>query len=148
MDRKITFEELKMEYDFAVDVMNSILNDFSFENVCKCNNYFLVEINGERIRDISNEFDRLSLNDGSVDMLRVETAHFYLYAFYDNGYELNENSACMTDIMGNDLPHDINIGNITEEYLDMYFTDENNEMEVDKYYNSLFNLYNDFRSIK
>jgi hypothetical protein len=148
MDRKITFEELKMEYDFAVDVMNSILNDFSFENVCKCNNYFLVEVNGERIKDIVNEFDRLSLKDGSVDMLRVETAHFYLYAFYDDEYELNENSACMADIMGECLPHDINIGNITQEHLDMYFTDENNEIEVDKYYGSLSVLYNDFRGVE
>ena len=135
MSRKVTLKELEMEYNFASDVMKEILNDFSFDNLRRCNSYLNVEINSSSVSEFKeNDFNELSLSNGSVEMIRVETAHVYLYAFYDSEYKFDRSSVLLSDVYGNDLPDENGLEVVNEEYLSKYFMDENDEMKLDKYY--------------
>ena len=145
MSRKVTMQEIELEYNFANRVVQRVLSDFTYENLKRCNEYLNVEVNGCHLSEFNKEdFKEFSLTDGSVEMIRVETAHVYLYVFYDNGYEFNKSSVLLSDVYGNDLPDDGGLDVVNEEYLSEYFTDKNDEMELDKYYSHLEKLYKEF----
>ena len=145
MSRKVTLKELELEFEFASVVMKEVLKNFTFSNVCRCNKYLSVEVNSSPISELDEKsFNMLSLEDGSVEMLRVETAHVYLYAFHDNNYAFDKTSISLSDVYGNDLPDENGLEVVDDVYLDKYFVDENDEMELDKYYVNLEKLYKEF----
>lgn len=145
MSRKVTLKELELEFEFASVVMKEVLKNFTFNNVCRCNKYLSIEVNSSPISELDEKsFNMLSLEDGSVEMLRVETAHVYLYAFHDNNYAFDKTSISLSDVYGNDLPDENGLEVVDDVYLDKYFIDENDEMELDKYYVNLEKLYKEF----
>ena len=145
MSRKVTLKELELEFEFASVVMKEVLKNFTFNNVCRCNEYLSIEVNSSPISELDEKsFNMLSLEDGSVEMLRVETAHVYLYAFHDNNYAFDKTSISLSDVYGNDLPDENGLEVVDDVYLDKYFVDENDEMELDKYYVNLEKLYKEF----
>ena len=115
------------------------------EGTCKCNEYLSIEINSSPISELDEKsFNMLSLEDGSVEMLRVETAHVYLYTFYDDNYAFDKASISLSDVYGNDLPDENGLEVVDDAYLEKYFVDENDEMELDKYYTHLEKLCKEF----
>ena len=145
MSRKVTLKELELEFEFASVVMKEVLKNFTFSNVCRCNKYLNVEVNSSPISELDEKsFNMLSLEDGSVEMLRVETAHVYLYTFYDNNYAFDKTSISLSDVYGNDLPDENGLEAVDDAYLEKYFVDENDDMELNKYYVNLEKLYKEF----
>ena len=53
-------------------------------------------------------------------------------------------SISLSDVYGNDLPDENGLEVVDDAYLEKYFVDENDEMELDKYYTHLEKLCKEF----